>query len=302
MVLVRNKLLMLLAVIMLMLSGCANQEIRYRSSIIDYLYPDQDEPIQLPQIPLLSLPLKVGVAFVPNQSQDSFRTNGISVWNESALTEQEKISIMREVSKRFKQYDFVHSIEIIPSAYLRRSGGFLNLKQLRTLYGLDVMALLSYDQTQFTNEGFTSITYWTLIGAYVVRGEKNDTHTMLDAAVFEIKSQKLLFRAPGISVIHSSATPINLSEQLRKDRSQGFIKASEDLTESLEFHLQLFQEKVKENPDDYEIIYKPEYKGSYRGGGSLDLSVLLLIAVLGVSYLLRSVLGKTRLLSNNGNQ
>ena len=37
---------------------------------------------------------------------------------------------------------------------------------------------------QFTDEGLASFAYWTIIGAYIIPGEKNDTHTMLDAVVY----------------------------------------------------------------------------------------------------------------------
>ena len=139
---------------------------------------------------MLSLPLKVGIAFVPE-------TLGIH----QSFTEKDKMELMTEISRHFKSYDFVKSIDQIPSAYLTSKGGYANLDQIRTMYGIDVIALISYDQTQFTDEGFTSLAYWTLIGAYVVRGEKNDTHTMVDASVYDIKSRKMLFRAPGISHI-----------------------------------------------------------------------------------------------------
>ncbi len=48
------------------------------------------------------------------------------------------------------------------------------------MYDIDVIALVSYDQVQFTDGSFLSLTYWTIVGAYVVAGEKNDTSTMLD--------------------------------------------------------------------------------------------------------------------------
>ena len=60
------------------------------------------------------------------------------------------------------------------------------------MFGIDVIALVSYDIVQFTGEGLSSISYWTLVGAYAVRGEKNDTHTMIDAAVYDIASRKHL--------------------------------------------------------------------------------------------------------------
>jgi rhombotail lipoprotein len=97
---------------------------------------------------------------------------------------------------------------------------------------------------------------------------------MVDAAVYDIKSKKLLFRAPGVSHIKSKATPVNLSEQNRLDSLAGFKVASNDLVINLEEQLGLFKQKVKESPQDFKVAHKP----GYTGGGSLDLIFLLIIS------------------------
>ncbi|MEX2964775.1 rhombotarget lipoprotein [Microbulbifer sp. TYP-18] len=241
----------------------------YSSSAVQYLYPNEDERIESPGIPQLTLPLKVGVAFVPEGTR-----------GKQTLTEKDKIDLMYEVSKNFKKFTFVKSIELIPSAYLKKQGGFTNLDQIRTIYDIDVVALLSYDQTQFTDEGIASITYWTLVGAYVIPGEKNDTNTMVDASVYDIQSRKMLFRAPGISHIKSKATPVNLSEQLRADKIDGFKEASKDLVTNLEIQLELFKEKVKELPEDFQIAHSP----GYTGGGSLDAATVIFLALISAYF------------------
>jgi rhombotail lipoprotein len=249
------------------LSGCAGHITHKRSSsVVSYLYPDQDKPLEIPAIPRLSLPLHVGVAFVPEGSGHG-----------AGFTETDKTRLLSEVAAHFEQQAFVGSIEILPSVYLRPGGGFENLDQLRTLHGIDVMVLVSYDQTQFTDEGLASITYWTLIGAYLVPGEKNDTHTMIDAVVYDIASRKLLFRAPGISHIKGRSTPVNLSEELRQDSLQGFQQASVDLVRNLDGQLALFKQRVKERPQDYQVVHR----AGYTGAGSTDgffLGLLLLLA------------------------
>ncbi|MCK5522337.1 MAG: rhombotarget lipoprotein [Thiomargarita sp.] len=254
-----------------LLTGCATSKSKhYSSNVVQYLYPNKRQPVEMPKIPSLSLPLKVGIAFVPETTS-----------NHKTLTELNKADLMNEVSTHFKKYDFVKSIEIIPSPYLTQNGSFANLDQIRTMFGIDVIALLSYDQTRFTDKGLASITYWTIIGAYIVRGEKNDTHTMVDATVYDIKSRKMLFRAPGTSHIKSRATPVNLSEQVRKDSLEGFKLASRKLVINLEEQLRLFKEKVKEAPQDYRIVHKP----GYTGGGSLDLSFMIFMMLLGGFWL-----------------
>lgn len=263
-----NYILILLGIaVIVLMASCAIRSTHYRSSsVIQYLYPDKQDYVEVPGIPMLSLPLRVGVAFIPENNIKS-----------QALTETDKMNLMKEVSQHFKKYEFVKSIELIPSAYLRNEGGFANLDQVRTMYGIDVITLLSYDQTQFTDEGLASITYWTIIGAYIIPGEKNDTHTMVDATVYDILSRKMLFRAPGISHIKSNATPVNLTEQLRKDSFESFKLASADLIKNLDTQLQLFKEKVKEAPDDYKITHRQ----GYTGGGSLDASFIIILTLLG---------------------
>ena len=110
----------------------------------------------------------------------------------------------------------------------------------------------------------------------MVPGEKNDTHTMVDAVVVHIPSQKMLFRAPGISHIKGRSTPVNLSEELRGDSDKGFNEAVKAMTANLDQQLALFQERVKKSPQEYEIVRAEGYKG----GGGLDAPVAILIGLL----------------------
>lgn len=259
------------AFLICVLSSCAwlygynKRQAKYTSSLVDYLYP-HEEVVEVPTIPHLSLPLRVGVAFVP---ENGYRTDG--------LTEKDKHDLMTRISSEFRTLPFVKEIQLIPSSYLTKEGGFTNLDQIRTMYNIDVIALLSYDQVQHTDEGLLSLTYWTVLGAYVVKGEKNDTSTMVDAAVYDIPSRKMLFRAPGTSHIKGSATPVNLSEQLRADSAKGFSLAADELVINLKTELEHFKQKVKEMPQEYAIEHKP----GYTGGGSLGGWYATILLVLG---------------------
>ena len=251
-----------------LLTGCYafhGRQNRYASSVVDYLYPYRNV-VEQPSIPHLSLPLRVGVAFVP----ETF-TGPVA----GRLSRKDKMDLMKRISAEFKAMKFVKDIELIPTDYLTRGGGFANLDQIKTMYNIDVIALLSYDQIQHTDEGMLSFSYLTIIGSYVIKGEKNDTNTMVDAVVYDIPSRKMLFRAPGTSHIKGSSTPVNLSEQLRDDSMQGFNKAADDLVINLKDELDRFKEKVKETPQAYHVAHK----SGYTGGGSLGgiYSVILLI-------------------------
>jgi rhombotail lipoprotein len=248
---------------LLFLSGCFSlfdgpRKTDRSSSVVNFLYPAQNNPLPPTTIPVLRLPLRVGIAFVPSAVQnESFSGSGI--------TEEQKTGLMRQVAAEFKAYPFVQSIEIVPSTYLRPAGGFENLDQLHSLLGIDVIALVAYDQVQFTNDNFLSLSYWTIVGAYIFKGNKNDTHTLMEAAVYDIPSRHLLFRAPGASQVHATSAAVYLRDNLRTDSSQGFAAATGDLIANLQTQLAEFRERVKHSPDEVRIENKP----GYTGGGAL---------------------------------
>jgi rhombotail lipoprotein len=262
------------------LTGCAifgQTSHREASSLVQYLYPKGMAHADQPTIPTLSLPLRVGVAWVPGQKTDKFAADS------GKLSEQQKIEILTRVTTNFTAFPFVKSIEVIPSAYLQPCGGFANVDQLQSMFGIDVLALVSYDQMQFTSENFLSFAYWTVVGAYLVQGEKNATQTMLDTAVYDIPSRKLLFRAPGTSQVKALATPINLNEELRKNRERGFNEASTNMVANLQEQLASFRQRVKESPQEFNIVRKP----GYTGAGAIGIPGLLAAILLSATALLR---------------
>lgn len=278
------------------LVSCAMQSSHRKSSVVDYLYPERDEVVEAPSVPVLKLPLRVGIAFVPETSDSHRRYGALPEFSGSglAVSEKDRTSLMKKVREEFRKYPFVKSIDIIPSAYLTPKGSFKNLDQIKTMFGLDVVVLLSYDQVQHTDEGSLSMAYWTIVGAYIVKGEKNETSTMVDSVVYDIDSKKMLFRAPGISHIQNTATLVNLNEQLRLDSRTGFDLAVGDLIVNLKEQLELFKDKVKESPRDYKIIETPEYKEKVRttssgyGGGALDGASILISLALGGALLVET--------------
>jgi rhombotail lipoprotein len=255
------------------LSGCATTREKHNAaSVVDFLFPDTKEPVVTPGIPVLKLPLRVGIAFVPSSGRAYSQVSG--------LTEKRKTDLMQQVAGHFKKYPFVKEIEVIPSAYLRTKGSFANLDQIRTIYGVDVIALISYDQVQFTDQDFLSLTYWTIVGAYIVPGEKNSTHTLLDTVVYDVASRKMLFRAPGTHHVKGRTTLANLTEQLRLDSETGFSEAAKDMTANLDIQLAVLKDKIKERPEEYKVVRTPEYVGR-TGGGSIDEIMLALLIALG---------------------
>jgi len=205
------------------------------ASMIDYLYAGRDnpQPVQLAHVAELKVPLRIGIAFVPDAADPRFR-----------ITEADRVELMANVRQAFERYPFVEHIELVPSAYLQPGGGFENIDRVAKLLSLDCVALLSYDQMQFAGATGWSWLYWTGIGAYTVPADRYDVLTSIEAAIFDIHSRKLLLRAGGTSQVKGLATMVGFSEQAREARTKGFRDAVGKLIPSLHAELKSFRERA----------------------------------------------------------
>lgn len=266
-----------IAILALTLAGCTawftpglGSEMRTgsSSSLVDYLYPDgQTPPEHTGEIPYLELPLRVGLAFVPNRGA------------QHGLPEATKAELLEIVRAAFVEHDYVTSIEVIPDTYLRTSTGVTGMQQVARLYGVDVMALVSYDQVSIASDTKASVLYWTIVGAYVIKGTENEVQTFVDTAVFDVKTAKLLFRAPGVHRDTDRATAIESTEAARRQREGSFRAAMDTMTANLGLELERFETRVAENPQ----LAQVEWKEGYGGMGKID-GLLLLFLVLLVLY------------------
>jgi rhombotail lipoprotein len=255
-------------VLLLALAGCASwvstQGVKQVGSVVDYLYPNAKEPPQMKsEVTYLRPPVRVGIAFVPG----SVGSSGVS--------EAGKLKLLERVKTSFTNRDFIGNIEIIPTTYLQPRGGFANLDQVARMFNVEVIALLSYDQVQFNDTNALSVLYWTIVGAYVIHGDQYDIQTLVDASIFDVRTSKLLFRAPGISQVKGSASMAGFGEIARAARTDGYNKAVDDLIPKLQTELDVFRERIKTD-----TAFKVENKPGYSGGGNLDWLGLMLACVL----------------------
>lgn len=210
------------------LSGCTSfwqlgesQRMRegVSSSLVDYLYPKGEAPPEAPvSIPHLNLPLRVGIAFVPSRHLST-----------TAISEATKTELLNDVKAAFIEREYIDHIEVIPDTYLRSSTGFDGMQQVARLYGVDVMALVSYDQVAAVEDQKLSLLYWTIVGAYIIKGTENEVQTFVDTAVFDVTTRKLLFRAPCIDHLQARSTAIESNEVLRKGRIASFSAAVDNM-------------------------------------------------------------------------
>lgn len=273
----RNILLVLFST--LVLTSCASiqsmmgmnysSQQRSYSSIVEYLYPYERGEINIePKIPNLNVPLKIGVAFVPETCR-TFRRHD--------LNENLKSNLLQRVSHKFKEKNIIEKVEVIPSTYFKRKGSFNNLRYIKKEFDVDIIVLISYDQIQYTDRTSLSVIYHlTVFGKYVIKGDKNDTVTLLDVAVYDINSEELLFKSRGYSKIKSDVASAFVSEELRINSQKGFNNGINNMIVNLDYELIRFRDKIQKK----EVAVNVRYRRGYSGGGSVNIYGLLAIFIL----------------------
>ncbi len=246
------------------------------SSLVDYLYPGgqvpsaEDAAVKVH----LKVPLSVGIAFVPGGSS-----------YEPGLSEMVKGELLNNVKIAFQDRPFIKEIIVIPDTYLRSGKGFDAIEGVARLYGLDVIAMVSYDQVAHADDRGRSFLYLTIIGAYMVKGSKQDVQTFVDTAVLDIPTRKLLFRAAGGNTLQDTSTLIKSSEKIRNARQESFKLAMAEMTANLDKELIAFSDRIKaerNQPDArVAVTYAKDYKGGGSGSASFDFwSVALLLPLI----------------------
>jgi rhombotail lipoprotein len=256
--------------------------LRRTNSALDFLYPEGATGARPASQVVLRLPVRVGLAFAPNRHRQP-----------DPITEGEKQTLLAEVAAAFKAHEGIGHLEVVPSAYLQPGGGFPNLDQLHASLGLDLMVLVSYDQAQFTESTRASWTYLTIVGPLLIQGEKNDTRTVMDAVIYDIRSRALLFRAAGESTVNGWSSPVNVDRKRRRFASAGFDKATDQLIANLNTALARFEEQAAagtvQGPGTPAIaLYNEQGErvtpGS-GGGGALGGAELIAAVLLGLALL-----------------
>ena len=268
-----------------LLSGCANlscwpncgQHLRNSSSLVEFLYPHGAAPPVQNSIPQLKIPLRVGLAFLP--SSEASATGGLDAAHQEVLLER--------IRDRFKSRPFVADIVMIPDYYFRGHAGFDGLEGVQRLYGVDIMALVSYDQVVHTDDNNWSLGYLTIVGAYVLKGSRHDVSTLVDLAVVDPVTHSLVLRAGGTSTSHGNTTFVSENREIRGAASQGYDAATDEMIDHFDTALTKFEADVRSGKASVQVVHKNDTVksggGGGGGGGALNWPlILMLLAAVGI--------------------
>jgi len=254
----------------LCLPECAHQShFASSSSLVAFLYP-HGEPPRGDAIPELHVPLRVGLAFLPTRG-------GVST-----LDEAHKEQLLEQIRARFASRKFISQIVIIPDYYLAGRGlggrsGFEGLEGVQRLYGVDLMALVSYDQVTHVDDNNWSLGYLTIVGAAFLKGTRHDESTLIDLAVIDAPSRSLVLRAGGTDTRHGSATLIQEDRESREAGVAGFTAATAQMIEHFDSALTQFEADVRAGKANVRIVSRGGlvHTSSSGGGGAFTWGWLL---------------------------
>lgn len=228
------------------------------SSLVSYLYPNGERPPGLAlDIPQLTVPVRLGIAFVPNASDSSVLSHAV------------KNRLLRKVKRAFKHHTVVREIRLIPTSSLTHQGGFSELRRVAIRYNVDLVALVSHNQVRAISNNALSISYLTIVGALILPGNNHRISTFVDTAVFDVDSAKLLFRAAGKDRIRRQSSAFALAEKNRYLSQNSMNKATGAMISSLNTELNKFRSRIRRGSNEADVHYRRGYKGNrYRGSRS----------------------------------
>jgi rhombotail lipoprotein len=241
---------------------------RNSSSVVDFLYgPASGDPLpRQDAVPELRLPLRVGLAFLPPR-------NGLI-----ALDAAHQNELLERIRQRFSSRHFVSDIVIIPDYYLGQRRGFEGLEGVQRLYGVDLMALVSYDQAVHGDENNWSLGYLTIVGAFVLKGDRHDISTLVDLAVVDPVSRSLVLRAGGVDVRHGNTTLIDAEQETRDAGVQSFSAATDQMIDRFDVALTQFEAQVRAGKANVHVVHKSNtVAGGGGGGGALNWTWVTLL-------------------------
>jgi len=96
--------------------------------------------------------------------------------------------------------------------------------------------------------------------------------------VFDVQSETMLFRAPGVNQSSANSTSVDQERVQDAMASKGFDDAVLQMSANLERELSVFKERVK-NGEVARVSYRKGKNGQITGGGG-SMSFLLLLLLL----------------------
>ena len=206
----------LYSIIFLFLQGCAMAPRNTSSIDLSQIFEPIKDSLVSPNKKPLVFPATVAILMIPP-------TNNVMV-------PKSTLHIAAEGLKKelLKNSAFISGVRIINSRDIK---GKVSLNTIRDMYGVDILALLSYEQDQrSTQNSLAALLNVAIVPAYAVPSVKLTTSTVVDGKIIHIPSNAIIFRTSGVSERSTYLTPVSTLEGRPNEESiVGLQSAVSDL-------------------------------------------------------------------------
>jgi rhombotail lipoprotein len=140
------------------------------------------------------------------------------------------------------------------------------------------LALVSYDQLVNRKENLLAVTYLSIVGNYIFPGSHFDVSTLIDLAVVDLDSKRLLFRAAGTHASKGTTAEAYTRHRYDQHQSQGFATAMQAMIGNLNLELINFEQrlKAKRPGDDIRVEARPGHQMNSHWWMIISLGLVLL--------------------------
>jgi rhombotail lipoprotein len=142
------------------------------------------------------------------------------------------------------------------------------------------------------------LSYLTIVGAYVVKGSRHDTTTLVDLAVVDPVTRSLVLRAGGTDTRNGNATLIDEERESRRAAAASFDDATQRLIDNFDHALVQFEADVRAGKANVRVAQRNQsastQNGGNGGGGSFTWPSLLALLLLAAVRFLCPAIGDVR--------
>jgi len=274
----------IIVLLIISLQGCViGPRSSASQSLSQILEPVTDSLVSVDKEPLV-FPSTIAILMVPSP-------NTHMVPNSTLRLAAEELK--QELLKNDK---YINGVIVVSNSDIQEK---ITLKTLRDMYGVDIVAIISYQQDQRSSRNsFLSFLDLAIVPAYTIPSVKVTTSTVVDGKIVHIPSNAIIFRASGLNEQSTHMTPVSSQENGSNEESIKGLTASiidlgenvsEILTGLSEFDLSTAVsmdeviEQSKSSEEDGSTLEEKSWEkvDSYKrsGGGSIDLIGLLALGI-----------------------
>ena len=138
-----------------------------------------------------------------------------------------------------------------------------------------------HDQVQHLDDNRLSLTYLTIVGAYIVKGSSHDVTTLVDLAIVDPATRSLILRAGGTDTREGTSTLIGQQRESRNTSARSFDAATVQLMDNFDTALMKFESDVRAGKANVRVSRHGSPTATEGGGSSswTDVLVLMVLAL-----------------------